>query len=208
MDRALADLGGKGQIVNRVKKRACALVADRNAQARTLALLLQSLGIERRDRPPRDLSTYLASKAAKNAKAQEKDPEAEMTPGRSLLSLLLGMKLFSLQKTSQIWRSSVPSRLPGLEQTGTKRERTGNRIPSPRRPRRRFLPTPSPSVRTRYRACRTRRRPAPSGQHRDRSRPCLRPACTPTRRGGDAERVARKKDWEPSVPGGQHRGEE
>jgi hypothetical protein len=62
LDRYLFELAGLGGLVNRRNRRAYSIVADRMRVADSLTRQLQALGLDRVERPPVDLTAYLASR--------------------------------------------------------------------------------------------------------------------------------------------------
>ena len=64
LDRYLFELAAQGGLVNRRNRRAFAIVADRMRVADSLTRQLATLGLDRQERPPQDLASYLAQRHA------------------------------------------------------------------------------------------------------------------------------------------------
>jgi hypothetical protein len=77
LDRYLFELAGIGGLVNRRNRRAYSIVADRQRVADSLTRQLATLGLDRVDRPPVDLTAYLASRPSAPAPSEAPEPVPE-----------------------------------------------------------------------------------------------------------------------------------
>jgi len=74
LDRYLFELAAQGGLVNRRNRRAFAIVADRMRVADSLTRQLATLGLDRQERPPQDLASYLAQRHAGTPTSEPSDP--------------------------------------------------------------------------------------------------------------------------------------
>jgi hypothetical protein len=77
LDRYVFELAAQDGLVSRRDRRAFAVVADRMRTADSLARQLAALGLDRAERPPQDLASYLAQRAAAVPDPPERGPEPD-----------------------------------------------------------------------------------------------------------------------------------
>ena len=78
LDRYLFELASLDGLANRRNRRAYSIVADRMRVADSLTRQLATLGLDRVERPPVDLGTYLSARRSSGS-----PPDAERTEGAS-----------------------------------------------------------------------------------------------------------------------------
>ena len=76
LDAYVFELAGQGGLANRKHRRVFPVVLDRMRVADGLARQLQTLGLDRQERPPVDLSTYLAQRRSSGARAESQARQA------------------------------------------------------------------------------------------------------------------------------------
>jgi hypothetical protein len=76
LDAYVFELAGQGGLANRKHRRVFPVVLDRMRVADGLARQLQTLGLDRQERPPVDLSTYLAQRRSSGARAESQATQA------------------------------------------------------------------------------------------------------------------------------------
>jgi hypothetical protein len=76
LDAYVFELAGQGGLANRKHRRVFPVVLDRMRVADGLARQLQTLGLDRQERPPVDLSTYLAQRRSSGARTESQATQA------------------------------------------------------------------------------------------------------------------------------------
>jgi len=76
LDAYVFELAGQGGLANRKHRRVFPVVLDRMRVADGLARQLQTLGLDRQERPPVDLSTYLAQRRSSGVRAEPQVTQA------------------------------------------------------------------------------------------------------------------------------------